>query len=295
MERAVQVPHAPCDRWSKLRAQRESFQRDRPSNMAAMPTMIAWQSHASIFIKMFFNDVELASGTGFCVRKGDLAFLVTNRHNVTGRHQDTDKPLDEKYAALPNRLVAHLKTGPGAAGWIEHKMDLYADPAEMTQPLWREHPTLGGKADFVALPMRVNTGPRAMLWPYDPHRPGEMIALTPTDVVSVVGFPFGLHNAGAGGEVMAIWATGFIATEPSVDHDGLPMMLIDCRSRQGQSGSPVIAYRPSGFVPTEDGNSSVFMEPVYRFLGIYSGRINKESDLGKVWKASAIAELVDTL
>lgn len=29
-----------------------------------------------------------------------------------------------------------------------------------------------------------------------------------------------------------------------------------------------------------------------RFLGIYSGRINSESDIGIVWKASAIADLL---
>ena len=30
-------------------------------------------------------------------------------------------------------------------------------------------------------------------------------------------------------------------------------------------------------------------------LGIYSGRINKESDLGIVWKTSAIKELIDSM
>ena len=29
-----------------------------------------------------------------------------------------------------------------------------------------------------------------------------------------------------------------------------------------------------------------------KFFGIYSGRINDQSDLGKVWKASAVAELL---
>lgn len=33
----------------------------------------------------------------------------------------------------------------------------------------------------------------------------------------------------------------------------------------------------------------------WRFIGIYSGRINSESDLGLVWKASAIQQLVVTL
>ena len=44
-----------------------------------------------------------------------------------------------------------------------------------------------------------------------------------------------------------------------------------------------------------DGSSVTFQKPVFRFLGIYSGRINLESDLGIVWKASAIAELLDSI
>jgi hypothetical protein len=35
--------------------------------------------------------------------------------------------------------------------------------------------------------------------------------------------------------------------------------------------------------------------PATKFLGIYSGRVNAESDLGIVWKASAIKELVEAI
>lgn len=77
--------------------------------------------------------------------------------------------------------------------------------------------------------------------------------------------------------------------------DNLPIQLIDCRTRQGQSGSPVIAYRAGGSVAMADGSSAIFTGPVERFIGIYSGRINAESDLGIVWKASAINELIQTL
>jgi hypothetical protein len=45
-------------------------------------------------------------------------------------------------------------------------------------------------------------------------------------------------------------------------------------------------------VSMAEGGAAVFSGPVFRFLGIYSGRITKDSDIGRVWKASAIAELV---
>lgn len=85
-----------------------------------------------------------------------------------------------------------------------------------------------------------------------------------------------------------------MASEPDVDFNEMPIFLIDCRSRQGQSGSPVVAHFGPGMVPTMQGNE-VSMSEVTRFLGIYSGRINEQSDLGIVWKASAIAELIASL
>ena len=111
----------------------------------------------------------------------------------------------------------------------------------------------------------------------------------PAEVLSVVGFPFGL----SGGGDFAIWATGFVASEPHIPDQ--PTFYIDCRSRQGQSGSADIAHRNGGTVAMSYGGAQVFGGPVSRFLGIYSGRVNSESDLGIVWKASAIAELVASI
>jgi len=129
------------------------------------------------------------------------------------------------------------------------------------------------------------------VFPYDPSNPGTPIFVGPADAVSVIGFPFGIAAGGA----LAVWATGFLASEPKVDFDGLPIQLIDCRTRQGQSGSPVLAYRAGGMIAMENGGTAAFTGPVEKFIGIYSGRINKESDLGLVWKASAISELIATL
>jgi hypothetical protein len=120
---------------------------------------------------------------------------------------------------------------------------------------------------------------------------GPEIRVAPSDYVSVVGFPFGL----TGGGCLAIWATGFLATELDVDQFGMPIVLVDCRARQGQSGSAVIAHRNGGMVAMKNGDTSAFSGPVTKFIGIYSGRINTESDLGIVWKASAIKELLDAI
>lgn len=87
----------------------------------------------------------------------------------------------------------------------------------------------------------------------------------------------------------------FLPQSPEVDFNNLPIQLIDCRTRQGQSGSPVLAYRAGGSVALANGGSAIFSGPVECFIGIYSGRINAESDLGVVWKALAINQLLQTL
>ena len=109
--------------------------------------------------------------------------------------------------------------------------------------------------------------------------------------MSVIGFPFGIQAGGS----LAVWATGFVASEPDIDFNNLPVFLIDCRSRPGQSGSAVVSYRSGGMVRMDDGSSAVFAGPVCRFLGIYSGRLKAESDLGIVWKAAAIRQLTESL
>jgi hypothetical protein len=35
--------------------------------------------------------------------------------------------------------------------------------------------------------------------------------------------------------------------------------------------------------------------PKWEFLGIYSGRVNEESDIGIVWHVSALGELLDAV
>lgn len=114
------------------------------------------------------------------------------------------------------------------------------------------------------------------------------LAVAPADSVSVVGFPFGKSIGGA----MAIWATGFLASEPNIDVNDLPLQLIDCRARQGQSGSPVIAYRSSGAIALSNGDTVVMSGSVTLPIGVYSGRINTESDIGLVWKFRVVREIV---
>jgi len=246
---------------------------------------ISRPSVQSLFIEMRFSGQPLATGSGFVADSPKGPVLVTNRHNLSGRSCETGKPLSPT-GGIPNEVVILHNQKAKLGHWIPILQPLLAADGS---PLWSEHPQLKDKGDFVALPLtQLND---VELFKYSMNDTGPDVMLAPSDYVSVVGFPFGL----TGGGCLAIWATGFIATELDVDQSGLPIVLVDCHARQGQSGSAVIAHRNGGMVVMRDGGSAVFSAPVTKFIGIYSGRVSAESDLGIVWKASAIKELLDAM
>ena len=248
---------------------------------------IAKPSVQSLLLQMRFNGQPLSTGTGFVSLCGKGPLLITNRHNVTGRRQDNNKPISPT-GGIPNEVVIYHNLKGELGAWQGKIEPLYFD-RDNEKRRWFEHPVLASRADLVALPLTDLHN--VELYPYDLARPGPDMLIGPAEVVSVIGFPFGITAGGA----FPVWVTGFIASEPIVDFNDLPIQLIDCRSRQGQSGSPVLAYRSGGMIAMADGSARAFNGPVSRLIGIYSGRLNPESDIGIVWKTSAILELTNSI
>jgi hypothetical protein len=248
-----------------------------------MPT-VAIQSAQSLLLIMQHKGRQLSSGTGFIAQTPKGPALITNWHNLSGRRPDNNTVVSPT-GLVPDEVVIIHNRLNRLGEWFGVSEKLVGPNG----PLWHEHPVLKQKADFVALPLtQLND---VQLHPYSLGVGDPQIKCGPADVVCVIGFPFGLQAGGS----FAVWATGFVASEPDVDFNNLPILLIDCRSRPGQSGSAVISYRSGGMVGMDDGGSAAFAGPVARFIGIYSGRINDQSDLGIVWKAAAIRQLVDGL
>jgi hypothetical protein len=239
------------------------------------------QSVAPIFLEPQANGNSLATATGFIVRKSDDAFLITNRHVVRGRDQTTDEVLHD-WGGIPDSIRLSYHTTNDLDRWLTKDEPLHDDDGK---PLWLEHPTYGGRVDAVALPLSdfgsVET------FDYDPWSPAR-VAIAPSERLSIVGVPLGIRNGG----VLAIWVQGFVATEIEIDHDELPRFLIDSRTRKGQSGSPVIFYSGSGPYTTNQGSMIMNGVPVCELVGVYSGRISEETDLGIVWKVRAIQEIL---
>ena len=113
------------------------------------------------------------------------------------------------------------------------------------------------------------------------------------DEAFVIGYPF----SDATYLQLPIWKRASIASEPDVDVDQLPKLLIDTATRPGLSGSPVIMQRV-GIHGMNGGeiDKNTIIGRIRNFLGVYSGRIGADevkAQLGIVWKAHVIQEIID--
>jgi hypothetical protein len=232
--------------------------------------------------------------TGFVIQRDSRAYLISNGHVFSGRNPRT---LTSTHCPDAVRFKFwHLGTEPKL-------VDVHEPLLLDSQPLWLEHPILGDKADVVALPLTAANADQ--IPSYDPWRP-RYVEIGVGDDVTVVGFPFGANV-----ERLAIWTRASIASEYDADYEGLPVFLVDARTRNGQSGSPVIFFKTGAYftkrgalampqmdAPRPPGAAIDENEPPARataeeFLGVYSGRIDSESDLGCVWRPSVIREIIE--
>lgn len=272
-----------------------------------MPTVRSSLSMCTVKLELLFNGTLLSTATGFFFECDGGQYLITNRHNVTGRHQDTGKPLSDT-AGLPNELrfraPAVTSDGDGGFRWPKAKFELFYTKWALDSPNWLVHPELREKADVVAFKLNELSSEDS-LRPFCANKLwySADIYLEPAMPISVIGYPFGVQVS----LVLPVWVTGSIASEPEVDALGKPTMLIDCRTNKGSSGSPVFAYAPNCQAILEagssvddplvkstlpDGKTMVTAKaPLHRFLGIYSGRINEKADIGFVWRQSVIEEI----
>jgi hypothetical protein len=162
----------------------------------------------------------------------------------------------------------------------------------MRDPAWYEPPTFGRKVDVVALPLSDEIKSKYQLFPINAIEFNKGFKEKVADDAFVVGYPFADITYAS----LPIWKRASLASEPDIDVDHLPKMLIDTATRPGLSGSPVIMqrvglHRGQGGVLTDD----TIIGRIRNFVGIYSGRIGEDelkAQLGIVWKARVISEIV---
>ncbi|MEU5384181.1 trypsin-like peptidase domain-containing protein [Kitasatospora cineracea] len=260
------------------------------SSTANIPFVLEVPAFASVYIEaLTATGVALGSATGFVVMdRAHNHYLVTNRHVVTGRHWETNELGDD--GLTPAALRASFNTS-GESGYTQEILPLGDDELK---PLWLEHPQFGRLVDVVALPLTFDVAERGIdLVTY----PLEMdhARLDLAGELFAIGYPLNVNPDVAGG-LFGVWSRGTIAWPPQLDWRGLPCLLLDCRTRQGQSGSPVIFWADATrtFVgPHQRVQSGPPSAPLWNLVGVYSGRIHKDSDIGMVWKRSALEEIIN--
>lgn len=227
------------------------------------------------------DNQDLGMATGFVVQKANDYYLITNWHVVSGRHPISNEVLDPT-GKIPNALLI-WHHGKQLGSWVRKREILHDETGNKR---WLEH-TKGSAVDVVALPLEV-VDDDVQLYSLD-------LSLADVDMVpqvampvSIIGFPLGFTSSG----FFPIWKTGHIASEPNLDFHGEPLFLIDATTKGGMSGSPVV-LRLSGGYKTKNGNT-VMSSSGYRtlFLGVYSGRLSKDSDIGRVWRPRLINEIL---
>ena len=248
-------------------------------------------------------------GTAFFYQVENATFIITNWHNVTGKHPITGKPLHPERSPLYIRAkwpVVHQREDGQKVARLEPQT---IEIEDAQGPLWFEHPRLGSLCDTVAIPSERPTD-----WPPPIHVAANKIDDTAIPIeaglkVIVIGFPQGMST----GPGLPLMKTGFLSSVPGYevrlggefsDIGGmkggisLPAMFLDVHTIPGMSGSPVFGeytglWNPdnlaaSGIAPSSTIGTS------RKFLGCHSSRLwelEGRSGLGICFPESAIEEI----
>lgn len=254
-------------------------------------------SISTVYLKpLSETGAEFSIATGFLYQNNQNTFLITNKHVASGRNIQNNKVLS-KTGVLPHTVRAFIASiakstdgeGKSFCKWIEHEIKLYDKNGK---PLWHEHENC--KVDVVAIKLEVAEEIKVTLRPLNANKLYDF-PIEVSDDVFVIGYPVGI----TGGKKTPIWKRGSIASEPNLNIDDMSKIIIDTSTREGMSGSPVIA-RCDNMLISGDGTipDDEFFGAHYQFIGIYSGRLNSRDEeddftthLGVVWKKSYLEQI----
>jgi hypothetical protein len=259
-------------------------------------------TYAVTIVNLARGETSLATGSAFYWAVGDRTFLVTNWHNLSGRDPMTQQPMSPT-SGLPDHvefLVYRRTTEPDDQDSFSMEVSqasvaLYEDGDEQ-RPRWFEHPTHHRAVDVAAIDVtdELNSGRIHFKTANALDGDADVQPQVSQDAF-VVGYPLGITT----GLPVPVWKRASIATEPSLDANNLPCLLVDTATREGMSGSLVLA-RHVILGPFKKKDGSMASQSMYavrdQILGVYSGRLGDDqvkAQLGIVWKRQLIDEVVN--
>lgn len=244
--------------------------------------------------------IECGPATGFVVEKEGSHFLVTNYHVVSGR-RSTDGAVISTTGGTPTHLRCTFH-GQKLGTWQQKIVPLFD---KNDKPTWL-HTVINGSdifkfADVAVIPLEHTQ--EITLYPVAIDKSDD-IRSSPCSQATVLGYPGGKSSY----KYFPIWVTGYIASEPQLDYADLSILLVNATTTAGMSGSPVFQVADGNHFDSS-GGYHISASRLYKFLGIYSGRITtnqlledsvtddrQSSDnalnIGIVWKPSIINKLI---
>ena len=279
-----------------------------------MQTSILEDSHIACPFQIQMLDLQgvISLGTAFFYEHDGEDFIITNWHNVVGKHPHTGEALHNQ--RIPIHLTAKWPAIEGIEDMGEGLLRTHfrAQPIlieDEGQPLWFEHPELGSLCDVVAIPFQKPDN-----WPSLTHKAANkieegLIPIRPGTTVAVIGFPMGLST----GPGLPLFKTGCLSSIPGFEirlggefspvggmRGGIriPAMLLDVHTIPGMSGSPVFAEYTGWWDPNDPSNYDITGNSVLgvgrMFLGCYSSRVSgleERSGLGLCFGEEMIKEI----
>jgi hypothetical protein len=264
------------------------------------------ESHLAFPIKVVRIDpasgsqIASAQATGFLWAANQEWYLVTNIHCLTGWDVTHGVCLSSD-AWEPTHVEWQLSTfESNEQGTTSIRRRAFRSCLSRDgEPIWFEHPDYASRVDVAVLPLvdEPNEHELAKLGaeqvasaPINSFEDFAAYEASAADEAFVLGFPHGMSAQG-----FPIWKRASIASEPDVDVDGLPKILIDTATRAGMSGAPVLALRRGLTMPSGKFDDSAILGDAFNMLGVYSGRLGKAEEglqLGVVWKVRVIDEIL---
>lgn len=257
-------------------------------------------------VNLFKGSELVSQGTGFYyvekVEDGQVLFLVTNYHVLTG-----SAPSDKK-APIGDNVSFQFHESAEETGNVKTvRFPLFTRSGK---PVWIASASFP-EADLAVIPVVGNAYKDSKVSCISADWAKSQMLLRPTTNVTLVGYPYGFFDTA---NALPIWKTGTIASEPAVDFEKKPLLLIDVAAFPGMSGSPVFAIA-SGMYELADG-SAVTAGAVREFLGVYASmqmvgknkfleqlthgaqygiRDMESLQIGHVWKAKLVLETIKSV
>lgn len=288
-------------------------------------------SMSVVHLTMRKGTQPLAIGSGVIYERNDKYYIATAWHNLTGRHSESLRPLS-KTGGLPDNVVAvvplnvdDLSQSGGVrmpftltletdekTSYLVHpkgwpRIDAAVIPIDPNAPLAQELHLSTGDVRQRLCSMRFSVGAESTTDIQSIQRCAGAYAtcgIAPEDLLGlgddlfILGYPRGVSDFYAS----PIWKRATVASDPQLGWNREPKFLVDCASREGMSGAPVVLYSRTGLVDI-NGFTSQGAPRSALLQGIYVGRVLDptsssedrmfEAQIGTVWKREVLDEIID--